>query len=317
VASRLVESGTKLGSRPYRLGKRAFGATFSRGEGYEPQPPGLLFERDLVRGYFIDYRSKTTAKTAQVPERLPPAALAQLALGWHERMLLGDRRGPTKFTDVCELLVRRAEDLGDQAVWPYEVAVPKYGAKAPWYSGMAQGQAASVFVRAYVRTGSERYETLARRAIEPLLQKDARFVAVTEAGPVLQEGDTQPPSHILNGWVFALWGLWDICAGLGDPRAEQLLQATIDCLASKLDSYDTGWWTRYSLFPHRLPDLAKPFYHRLHIHQMDVLYRLTGISEFGMAAHRWTRYDTKVARLAVLAQKVPFKIIDSAESRAR
>ena len=54
------------------------------------------------------------------------------------------------------------------------------------------------------------------------------------------------------------------------PGAGQMLAASTDCLLATLSSYDVGWWTKYSLYPHRLPDLAKPFYHRLHVDQLDV-----------------------------------------------
>lgn len=290
---------------------------FSWGPGYEPQPPGLLFESDRVRGYFVDYRSKTTTKAARTPKSLVPVSVAQLALGWHERLLLGEERAASEFERVCEVLVAQAEDAEDSLLWPYELNIPKYGLKGRWYAGMAQGQAASTLTRAYLHTGRPEYQTLAQKAIEPILRLDSRFVTLTPEGPILEEAEAIPPSHILNGWIFALWGLWDLRITAGDQRIDDILNATIDCLRGKLQEYDVGWWTRYSLFPHRLPDLAKPFYHRLHVDQMAVLYRLTGIAEFGAAARRWAAYDSRVARCAVLAQKVPFKIIDAVVSPVR
>jgi heparosan-N-sulfate-glucuronate 5-epimerase len=302
---------------PVAFGRRVAGVMFSWGPGYEAQPPGLLFESDRVRGYFVDYRLKTTAKAARAPKSLLPGTIAQLALGWHERMLLGEERAGPEFERVCELLVVQAEDVGDLLLWPYELNIPKYGAKGRWYAGMTQGQAASTLTRAYLHTGRPEYQTLARKAIEPILRLDSRFVTVTPEGPILEEVESTPPSHILNGWIFALWGLWDLRITTEDGRIDDTLNATIDCLRAKLREYDVGWWTRYSLFPHRLPDLAKPFYHRLHVDQMAVLYRLTGIAEFGAAALRWASYDSPMARCAALAQKVPFKIVDAVASPVR
>lgn len=307
----------RVSTKPFAFGRRVLGVLFSWGPGYEPQPPGLLFESDRVRGYFVDYRSKTTTKEARTPQLMLPGDVAQLALGWHERMLLGDRRAADEFERICKLLVAQAEDVGGLLLWPYELNIPKYGAKGRWYAGMTQGQAASTLVRAYLHTGRPEYQTLAERAIEPILRLDSRFVTMTHAGPILEEAEATPPSHILNGWIFALWGLWDLRITTGDRRIHDTLNTTIDCLRVKLDEYDVGWWTRYSLFPHRLPDLAKPFYHRLHIHQMEVLYRLTGMAEFGAAARRWAAYDSRLARCAALAQKVPFKIVDAVISRSR
>jgi heparosan-N-sulfate-glucuronate 5-epimerase len=302
-------------ARPFALGQRVVGTVFSHGPGYEPQPPGLLFEPDRVRGYFVDFRSKTNAKAARAPASLLPVDLAQVALGWYERMLLGDGRATNHFEVACRLLLDQAENDEGALLWPHTQTIPKYRLSGRWYAGMAQGQAASVFVRAYLHSGNSGYEDAARRAIEPLLRRDSRFVTDTPSGPVLEEAEANPPSHILNGWIFTLWGLWDVRAGLDEPGVSGLLDETIACLRVRLEDYDVGWWTRYSLFPHALPDLAKPFYHRLHVDQMAVLHRLTGIAEFGSAARRWAAYDSPLASCMALSHKVPFKLADAITRR--
>ena len=304
-------------AKPFAFGRRVYGVISSKGPWYEAQPPGLFVERDRVGGYFLDYRLKTEARAARNPSSLLPVSLAQLALGWYERVLLGEPQAVEQFESTCRVLLSKAESSGSQLLWPYDDIVPKYGLRGQrWYDGMTQGQAASTFVRAFLLFRSSEYEVAARRAIEPLLERDERFVAMTPSGPILEEGGMRPPAHILNGWIFSLWGLWDVRIGLAEPRAESLLAATLECLRATLDAYDVGWWTRYSLFPHVLPDLAKPFYHRIHIDQMEVLHRLTGIEEFGSAARRWESYNSRSARFAALAQKLPFKVIDTVAPRA-
>jgi len=188
------------------------------------------------------------------------------------------------------------------------VPVPKLKLRPPWLSALAQGQAASVFVRAFLHTRDERFAMAARSAIAPLLPGSASgLVAVTVAGPVPEEAPSVPPSLILNGWIYALWGLWDVAVGLADVDSEAAFAASVDCLQRSIDKYDNGWWSLYSLYPYRLPDLAKPFYHRLHIDQLDVLYRLVGYAELAAAARRWRAYDTPARRIAVVAQKALFK----------
>ena len=85
-----------------------------------------------------------------------------------------------------------------------------------------------------------------------------------------------------------------------------MLAASTDCLLATLPRYDIGWWTKYSLYPHRLPDFAKPFYHRLRVDQLDAMQHLTGIGEFGATATRWRGYDTPTRRVAAVAQKAAF-----------
>lgn len=259
-----------------------------------------------MHGYFIDYRLKTEP-CARSTEALVPVDLAQLALGWWERKLAGDVGADEHFRQICRLLTDDAESFGDELRWPYRVSLPKYRLEPPWYSAMAQGQIASVFVREHLSTGDDRCRSLALRAVQPLLSTTNReFVTLTENGPILEELSSQPPSHILNGWIFALWGLWEVHVALDDAGAGSMFAASLDCLRRMLNRYDVGWWTKYSLYPHSIPDLAKPFYHRLHIDQAEILYRLTGFPEFHQAARRWRGYDSTLARAAAVAYKVPF-----------
>src|SRR5207253_1755720 len=130
-----------------------------------------------------------------------------------------------------------------------------------------------------------------QRAIRSIVEEDSPLVAATPAGPVPEESPGDPPSLILNGWIYALWGLRDVELGLGSVEAAEMYSRSLDCLRQTIHRYDVGWWTRYSLYPHKIVDLAKPFYHRLHVDQADVLHRHTGFPEFEDAASRWRTYD--------------------------
>jgi heparosan-N-sulfate-glucuronate 5-epimerase len=275
-------------------------AALSRGPGYEPQPLGKRFDADHVRGYYLDLSAKTTSSTAEAPERLVPAGLAQLALGWWERSLGGEERALEAFDDTCRLLRERAVPRDGALLWPYDMAVPKYRLQPPWFSAMAQGQIASVFVRAASRDDAAAETAL--QALRPLLDRSETFVVETKAGPVLEEAPTTPPSCVLNGWIYALWGVRDVAVGLGSAEAAVLLDESVRALLATLDEYDTGWWSRYSLWADGR-DLAKPFYHRIHVAQLEALHALTAVPEFAAVAARWREYDTRAgAARAVLVK---------------
>jgi heparosan-N-sulfate-glucuronate 5-epimerase len=295
------------------IARKALKASFSIGDHYEPQPPNTRFTESAVRGYPLDLTAKTLAATASAPESLQPAAFAQLALGWWERWLCGEPGAREEFERLVAALEHRAERHECGLLWPYDVAIPKHGVDPPWYSAMAQGQAASVFVRAFMATRDERFGSLALDAVRPLFEEASHFVASSEYGPILEEGASQPglpapTSHILNGWVYALWGLWDVQVGLGDTAAATLFTQSVACLRNMLERYDTGWWTRYDLNLHPIPHLAKPFYHRLHVNQTAMMYRLTAYDEFADFSERWRRYDEPVRRTLAIAQKAAFEL---------
>jgi D-glucuronyl C5-epimerase C-terminus. len=284
-------------------------AAVGRGRGYEAQPIGERFTEAPLNGYFIDFRAKTTAGTAAAPTSLSPAALAQLALGWWERVIAGEPNLLPRFLETAELLRRTAESTPQGALWPYDADLPKYGVRAPWYSAMAQGQIASVFARVAASTSDAADAELAIAAIQPLLRPSQLFlVARTAEGPVLEEAPSDRPSRILNGWIYALVGLQEVGEGLNDVAAAQAFEDGIATLERALPLYDVGWWSRYSLYPHRFVDLAKPFYHRLHIAQLDALHRLTGVDAFAETSVRWAAYDRLPPRSRALAQKAIFRL---------
>jgi hypothetical protein len=291
--------------------RRGYASAFTRGFGYEPHPAGERASFDRVAGYFIDYRAKIPSRRSHPQAPFEPTSLAQLALAWWEEVLLGDADAPQEFERLCVRIRAEAEEDGRAALWGFRDGVPKYGMQAPWYSAMAQGQMASALVRAESLLG-DAYGDLALRAIEPLVGLDRYgLVSRTVDGPVLEEGaPCRPPSHILNGWIFALWGLWDVATALGDERARRLHDESLDCLVRMLPRYDVGWWTKYSLFPHPTADLAKPFYHRLHVTQASVLARMTRRREFSDAAERWSHYDRAPQPAAAVLSKIPFQILN-------
>jgi hypothetical protein len=295
--------------QPLHFARQAWAAASTHGYGYEPQPLGTRFSADTVNGYYLDLTGKTEAAVPSTA--LPPADLAQLALGWWERHAAGELHAAERFVALAELLEATAERASDGLRWSYSMPVAKYGLTGPWYSAMAQGQVASVFVRAVALTADERYQRLGTEAIAPLLARsDTDLVTHTPDGPILEEAPSRPPSHILNGWIYALWGLFDVAVGLGDAAARERFEASAQCLATRLDRYDAGWWTRYSLFPHQLPDLAKPFYHRLHAAQAEAMWRLTGAEPFARAAARWRRYDRLPNRTRAILQKALFVAVE-------
>jgi D-glucuronyl C5-epimerase-like protein len=295
--------------------ERAINAALSRGPGYEPTPIGPAFDDRSVSGYFIDFRAKTTSPTAHDLDALPAIQLIQLALGWWERHMAGDDGARERFLGLVEVIEGRGVQEGEELRWHMNVAVPKYRLGPGWSSALAQSQAASALVRAHLATGEDRYADSARRSVEPFHSPvTTDVVSHTSFGPALEEAPSDPPSHILNGWISGLWGLWDVQLALDDDRSRQRFEASLTCLRKFLPSYDTGWWTLYSLYPHALKDLAKPIYHRFHVTQLEVLYRLTGHEDLATTRARWTGYDAPVNRGRAIAQKAAFA---AAEARRR
>ena len=267
---------------------------------------GKNFKAGTLRGYYIDMRDKTRFYRGPMREGFPlrnqnreswqllPSTVCQLALGLYENWLQDDNdKHLDQFFRCAEWLVKNhVPCAGKRAGWLYHFDHTRLGIKAPFISAMGQGQGISVLVRAHQLTQKPLYLDTARRALA------AFHTDVTEGGVLarLADGDVffeeypcQPFSHILNGHLFASWGLYDYAVYEGDQYYQQLFDQGTNTLIKMLPQYDLGYWTRYGLFPHPRPNIASPFYHELHIAQMQAMYKLTDNSVFLDFANKWER----------------------------
>jgi hypothetical protein len=244
-----------------------------------------------------------------------PIAIAQYGLGNYNQWIR--TREPERrltFLRVAQWLLDHLEpNPAGLRVWMHHFDWEyRDRLRAPWYSGLAQGQGISVLVRAHLETGDARFLTAAREAFEPLMHDVASGgVCVTDqkGRRWIEEYIVHPPTHILNGFLWALWGVYDFVLATSDQRAAALFAACNHTLEATLESYDTGYWSLYEHSGTRLPMVASRFYHRLHIAQLRVQQRLTGIAHFGTVADRWEAYAASSwSRRKATAYKVAFKL---------
>jgi hypothetical protein len=124
-----------------------------------------------------------------------------------------------------------------------------------------------------------------------------------------EEYIVSPPTHILNGFMWAAWGVYDYFLSSGDATARTLFQQAVQTLLKNLERYDLGFWSLYEQSGTRLKMVASPFYHQLHIVQLRVMHRLTGESQFARFADRWESYGrSRAKRIRALCYKSAFKL---------
>ena len=182
----------------------------------------------------------------------------------------------------------------------------------PWYSALAQGQGISVLVRAYRESGDPNYFDAAQLALASFLKPVAEggVLFADEQGDVwFEEYIVSPPTHILNGFIWAAWGVYDYSLATQDQRALELFNRAVQTLLRNLDRYDLGFWSLYEQSGTRLPMVASRFYHQLHIVQLRIMHRLTGEEKFSRVAERWEGYGrSRSKRTRALCYKSAFKL---------
>uniref|UniRef100_A0A8C0UGG6 heparosan-N-sulfate-glucuronate 5-epimerase n=1 Tax=Cyanistes caeruleus TaxID=156563 RepID=A0A8C0UGG6_CYACU len=168
-----------------------------------------------------------------------------------------------------------------------------------WYSAMAQGQAMSTLVRAYRLTGEPAFLSAALRATAPFkLPAERRGVKAVfmERHDWYEEYPTTPSSFVLNGFMYALIGLYDLKEMAGEERGREarlLYERGMESLKAMLPLFDTGSGSVYDLRHFTLgtaPNLARWDYHTTHINQLQLLASVDDAPVFREFVKRWKSY---------------------------
>ena len=205
----------------------------------------------------------------------------------------GERMHRETFLRQASWLRDRAVDRHGSLVWEHSFEHPFYRMRAGWISAMAQGQCMSLLLRAYLETNDAAYLETATRAIgvfELDVESGGVMRRTENGGYFYEEYPSEPGSFVLNGNIFALWGLYEHGKLTGSDRSAKLFERGVQGLKDKLPQYDLGYWSRYDLFPAN-DRPAAPFYHHIHVRQLQVLADMTRDEQLRETARSWKRYE--------------------------
>ncbi|GLY97746.1 D-glucuronyl C5-epimerase family protein [Actinoplanes sp. NBRC 103695] len=162
--------------------------------------------------------------------------------------------------------------------------------RRPWYSAMAQGQALSLFVRLHQATGNAYWKVAADRTFASLRLGYAAgtpWVIHTDGNRKLwleeYPGPTPATScRVLNGHLFALYGVWDYWFLTRSAAAASLFnQAALTTHRYVLNNFrNRGWASSYGL----RGDAPTEKYHVIHVNQLLHLHALAGAPVFATMA---------------------------------
>lgn len=301
--------------------------TFAKGYYASPQPIGAHFRPDRLDGYFNDLRPRAAWPGAVDAQGLPlPApddagsgapvtALTQFGLGhWDLWLEAGRPTGHPSVRIVLAVADRLASLQDEQGRW---VALPRGSPSYPscgLYSALTQGEAISLLVRAHSVAGQPHHAHAMRRAADFLVRPvDAGGVARPfGTGLLLEEVVLDRPVGILNGWIFALYGLHDLrFVDPGHP-AVRFLAPSIASLVEALGRFDRGYWSNYDM----VGAIAKPNYHLLHIEQLRALEMSYPVHAATIATLR-RRFEAQSKRPDYRVRAIATKAVQVARRRAK
>jgi len=223
-----------------------------------------------------------------------PVTLSQYALSCFDAFIReNDSVYYDNFMNQAEWLFSNYDIINDSIIgypYPFLLYNPRVGDSLlpPWYSGMAQGHAASVLIRAYILTKNIEYMKLAKKSINFMFVpiSGGGLMRYTPEGNIwIEEYPTREPSLVLNGYVFSLFSLLEYIAY--NPEDIDLVNKTEQCLNSLIISipyYERENWLQYCRYT---PDLVSDWYMRFQTLQMNQLYVYTGDIYFYYIYEKW------------------------------
>jgi len=242
-----------------------------------------------------------------------PTRICGYGLGCLELFLkTNEIRYKENFVKQAEWLVRNVESVNNKFYgWLYKFPGP-FRLKPPWISGMAQGEGISLLLRAYELTKDSKYLSVAEKAFPSfnydISERGVKYISEDHL-LFFEEIPSIPPMHILNGFIFALFGIFDYYCITKDELALKLFNEGITTLEKYLPIYDLGFWSRYDLLKKGFPNVASIFYHTVHIAQLKALYKITGNEIFRKYIFLWEEclFDIR-KRILALTLKIIHKI---------
>lgn len=244
---------------------------------------GTLFSTSDLQGYYNNLTEKVTRvpqilHTEELPQMELPngkyiyfsVGVFQYGLGAYDLYLENNSQiYYKKFWQTVEWTINHQEECGAWDTFGWLDSNAPYGA-------MAQGEAISLLTRAYKETLDYKYLLAATNAVQFLLKsvEDGGCTQYKNNDVFLLEYTNKP--IVLNGWIFALWGLYDYILLTNDAQVREKYQMSLYTLANNLQSFCSSYWSFYD----NSKKIASPFYHNLHIAQMQAMFQITGMPVF-------------------------------------
>jgi len=256
--------------------------------------PYILDFSPIVNAYRPDSFEALIKENSANSVVAPYTLLIQVALGYLDGdfSTISNGSGRQKFEEFVRHIFNSVQLSGNTAFLLHTQPKREYGLDPGWSSAMTQGQALSLWVRLKVFRGT--FEDL--DYIGPLLL-NGMLMAVEDGGGLHQDRRTDelwleeypsiPVSHVLNGYIFALFGLLEFnrCCNFNssdETRATEI--SLIETLSANIYRYDRFGWSCYDLAKR---NFAPTLYHLIHIYTLTYLSIMLSSDRFSVIADKW------------------------------
>ncbi len=259
---------------------QGLGQVIDKGGYYNDMTQKVLMAPDLLESEELPLLTIESGEKVEFP-----VAIFQYGLGAYDLYLkTGEKKYYAKFFQCCRWALKNQQANGAWSNFFYCYPNHPYGA-------MCQGEGISLLLRGYVETKNEIYREVAQKAMCFMI------VDISEGGCTEYNNDEvilREYTHhkaVLNGWIFALFGIYDYNKlQKTDSRYIDIYERVLNTLIKYMPRFTKSYWSMYDLEGR----IASPFYHHLHVAQMNAMYEITGEEVFNEYAKRWEKQEKNI-----------------------
>jgi len=197
-----------------------------------------------------------------------------------------------KLLNCANWLVTNSVRVKNYSLLYYNFSWPTYNLEKKWVSAMAQGLAIQALIYAHKIVQDKKYINTAK------LFLNSFYVETKDGGVTYKDTSDRwwyeeyasklgKQPRVLNGMIFALFGINDYNCYQKDPDAEFLFQQGIKALKNDLPRYDYG--KGYSYYDVLQRPAGK--YHKIHVEQLEQLFKITGEKIFKTYFENWKNFN--------------------------
>ena len=221
--------------------------------------------------------------------------IIQYGIILHDLILKGQNieENKLKLIKCFDWIDENAIETTETIYWKNEKSSDRYNLPEGWVSGMYQGQAISLYLRfgqMFDREKEciEKSKKMFKFYSVPF--SEGGFTRIDENGDLWFEEYTGPtPSFVLNGYIYALLGVYDYWRVTKCSEAKKTIDLCEQTLSNSLPKYDSGYWSVYDQLK---KELATKYYHKnIHIPLMEIMYGLTKKDVFNFYKKRWQKQN--------------------------
>ncbi|PSW03862.1 D-glucuronyl C5-epimerase family protein [Photobacterium lipolyticum] len=277
------------------------------------QKEGQFYDVHSLKGYYNDLTKKVlTESHYSIEEIVPkvkvgsesffhPVTVCQVGLGAYDLYLKKQSDIHKKQVKSCvNWLIENSKTNSEKTMmyWTVPYNFKLFNMQKDFVSGLIQGQAISLLVRAYELFKDERYFNASYNALEKMIQPVSEDGCRLDGTYLYEEYPNKGEKNlVLNGAISAFWGVYDLYIYTKDSRILDLKNKSQKDLVDSIFQYDAGYYSRYCLKKNKFyyTNIASPYYHKEHIEQLKVLIKMTNNKDLILTLSNFEKYNNLIS----------------------